>query len=291
MIRVAAPRDFNGCQNLLKQTGSSEKINQDYLYLNDRTNGFTLVVEKDAKLVALSTFTIRRTYQNSKIHSFLYWENLIVDRFNRDGVAYLSIIGYVRKLLRRGEFDDIFFVARRKKALGAHKAARFKTFGYFQLVIESVRFNQNINYQTGLSYLNYRNFSKVFNTDYAGDSKSVKEYIGLENSSNIEIQRWLFGKEGKIILDDFNKRIYFLRSVFRNKFVEVNLCIPSGYTEIIPNLSEFCSSLITINLRIRRCLNKRDGVPWYLPKLNYEALCSKEKKLLNGFEIWEHDAW
>ena len=100
MIRVAKPRDFKGCQNLLTQIGGSEKINQDYLYLNDRTNGFTLVVEKDAKLVALSTFTIRRTYQNNKSHSFIYWENLIVDRFNQDGVAYLSIIGHIRKLIR-----------------------------------------------------------------------------------------------------------------------------------------------------------------------------------------------
>jgi hypothetical protein len=291
MIRVAEPRDFKDCQKLLKQIRSSEQINQDYLYLNDRTNGFTLIVEKDAKLVALSTFTIRKTYENKKIHSFLYWENLIVDRFNRDGLAYLSIIGYVRKLLRSGEFDDIFCVVFRKKALAAHKAARFKTFGYFQLMIESVNFGRSDRYQTGLSCLNYRDFSKLFNSEQADHPKSLKQYVGLENASNIEIQRWLFGKEGKIILDDLNKRIYFLRSLFRNKFFEINLCVPSGYTETFPNLSEFCSSLISINLKIRRCTDKRHGVPWYLPKLTYEAIFLKEKKSLNSFEIWEHDAW
>ena len=104
MIRFAEPKDFNDCQKLLKQMGSSETIDQDYLYLNDRTNGFTLVVEKETKLIALSTFTIRRTYQNRRVHSFLYWENLIVDRFNQDGVAYLSIIGHIRKLIRSGKF-------------------------------------------------------------------------------------------------------------------------------------------------------------------------------------------
>lgn len=291
MIRIAKPQDIKGCQNLLKQAGNSEHINQDYLYLQDQTNGFTLVVEKEDKLVALSTFTIRRTFEHSSIHSFLYWENLIVDRFNRDGVAYLSILGYVRQLLRSGKFDDIFCVVRRKKALAAHKAARFKTFGYFQLIIQSVNLNLNARYQTGLSCRNYKDFSKLFNPEDPKHPKSLQHYVGLENASNIQIQRWLLGKEGKIILDDLNKRIYFLRSLVRNKFFEVNLCIPSSYTENFPNLSAFSSSLISINLKIRRCSHKRHGVPWYFPKLTYEAIFLKQKKSLNSFEIWEHDAW
>jgi hypothetical protein len=291
VIRIAEPRDLEGCQNLLQQIGSRKNISQNHLYLNDTTNGFTLVVERDTKLVALSTFTIRKTYQKDKNYSFLYWENLIVDRLNRDGVAYLSIIGYVRKLLRRGEFDDIFFVARRKKALEAHKAARFKTFGYFHLMIKSINFNQKVNDQNRFSCLEYSDFSALFHTDETVHSKSVKEYVGLENSSNIEIQRWLFGKEGKIVLDDFNKRIYFLRSVIKNKFFEVNLFIPSAYTESIPNLSEFSASIVTINLKFTRCFEKRGGIPWYIPKMTYEALCLNEQKLLDDFEIWEHDAW
>lgn len=291
MIRVAEPQDFKNCQYLLKQIGSSEKIDPDYLYLNDRTNGFTLVVEKEAKLVALSTFTIRRTYKDKKLTSILYWENLIVDRLNQDGVAYLSIIGYVRKLLRRGEFDDIYCVVRRKKALAVHKAARFQTFGYFQLMIESISFSRNIRFKTGLKCLDYRDFSNLFSFVQSEQPKSLKQYIGLENVSNVEIQRWIFGKQGKIILDDVNKRIYFLRSLFRSKVIEVNLCVPSGYTETFPNLSEFCTSLISINLKVRRCADERDVLPWYLPKLSYEAISLKEKKSLNRFEIWEHDAW
>ena len=58
MIRVAETQDFKNCQYLLKQIGSSEKIDPDYLYLNDRTHGFTLVVERDTKLVALSTWRV-----------------------------------------------------------------------------------------------------------------------------------------------------------------------------------------------------------------------------------------
>jgi len=291
MIRIAEPRDLEGCQNLLHQIGSREKISQDYLYLNDTANGFTLVVESETKLVAMSTFTIHKSYQNNQNYSFLYWENLIVDRFNRDGVAYLSIIGYVRKLLRRRQFDDIFFVARRKKALEAHKSARFKTFGYFYLMIGSINFKRKINYQSGFSCLEYSDFSTLFHTDETVHYKSVKEYAGLERSSNIEIHRWLFGKEGKIILDDRNKRLYFLRSVIKNNFFEVNIFIPSAYSENIPNLSEFSTAKVTINLKFTRCFEKIGGVLWYLPKVTYEALCLNEQKSLDDFQIWEHDAW
>jgi hypothetical protein len=291
MIRIAEPQDLEDCQNLIKQIGNSEKVSQNYLYLNDRTHGFTVIVENKVKIIALSTFTIRRNNQKNRNYSFLYWENLIVDRSHRDGVAYLSIIGYVRKLVRRGEFDDIFFVARRKKALDAHRAARFKTFGYFQILIESIRLKRKSTYQHGLSNLEYSEFPKLFHTKNVQGSKCVTEYVGLENSSNIEIQRWLSRKEGKIIIDDFKKRIYFLRSVFKNKLLELNLLIPSGYTENFPNLSEFGSSLIIINLRIRRYLVDQDRMSRYLPTLRYEALCLKEQKSLGDFEIWEHDAW
>jgi len=291
MLRIAEALDYDRCKTLLQQIGSVEKINQNYLYLNDTRNGFTIVVEKNKKLVALSTFTIRRVSQKNKNYSFLYWENLIVDKNNRDGVAYLSIIGYVRKLLRRREFDDIYFVARRKEALKVHKAARFKKFGYFQLTIGSIKFNQKANCQNNLTYLDYDDFSSLFDSDNEENSKSVKKYIGLENSSNHEIQRWLFGKEGKIVLDEINKRIYFLRSLFKNKFLEINLVIPSCYKEKTPDLSEFCNGRITINLKIRRCANKQEGIQWYLPKLTYEALSFNEQKLLDNFEIWEHDAW
>ena len=291
MIRIAENRDLEGCQNLLQQIGSRENISQDYLYLNDTTNGFTLVVEKDTKLVAMSTFTIRKTYQNSHNYSFLYWENLIVDRVNRDGLAYLSIIGYLRKLLRLGEFDDIFFVTRRKKALEVHKAARFKTFGYFHLMIESINFNRKVDYQSSLLCLEYSDFSTKFHSEETVHSKSVKEYIGLESSSNIEIQRWLFGKKGKIILDDLNKKLYFLRNIIKNRIFEVNLFIPSTYTENIPNLSEFSAAIVTINLKFTRCFKKRGILPWYIPKVTYEALYLNKQKLLYDFEIWEHDAW
>jgi hypothetical protein len=291
MIRIAEPGDLKEIQKLLQQIGGREKISQDYLYLNDKSNGFTLVVEKDTKLVAMSTFTIQKNYQDNQSRSFLYWENLIVDRSNRDGVAYLSIIGYVRKLLRHGKFDDVFFVARRKKALETHKSARFKTLGYFHLIIESISFSRKVNYQSGFSCLEYSDFSMLFHADDAVCSKNVKEYVGLESSSNIEIQRWLFGKEGKIVLDDFSKKLWFLRSLIKNKLFEVNLLIPSAYTEKIPNLSEFGTAIVTINLRFVRCFEKVVRAPWYMPKVTYEALCLNEKKSLYDFEIWEHDAW
>lgn len=291
MIRIAEPKDHEACQSLLRQIGLRRNIDEEALYLQDKNNGFTILVEKKHKVIAISTFTIRRICKNKKTILFLYWENLVVDKFNRDGVAYLSIIGYIKKLLRREEFDDIYFVVRRKIASDAHKALGFKTFGYFTLMIDSVMIKRKTLQKTGYSCLDYGDFSTTFHNRGVSYYNSLKEYKGLEMASGIEIQRWLGNKKGKVIIDNFNKRIFFLRSIFKNKFFEFNIFIPSFYNENIVNLSEFNTSFITVTLRIKRHSEKLQKFKWYIPRLTYEALCLKEKKSLEDFEIWEHDAW
>ncbi len=291
MIRIAEPKDLGACQNLLQQIGLPRNIDKDYLYLNDTNNGFTILVERDNKVIAISTFTIRRNYKYKKNITSLYWENLFVDKSNRDGVAYLSIIGYIKKILRREEFDDIYFVVRRKVASDAHKALGFKTFGYFTLMIDSIKINQKAAQKIGYSCFEYSDFSTIFHTGGVSYHNDLKKYKGFEMTSSVEIQRWLRSKKGKVIIDNINKKIFFLRSIFKNKFFELNIFIPGFYTEKTVNLSEFNTSFITVNLRVKRHYEKLQKFSWYVPRLTYEALCLKEKKLLDDFEIWEHDAW
>jgi len=291
MLRLAGPQDLENCKKLLIQFGKTNSVNHQDLYLDDKLNGFTVLVERDDIAIAMSTFTVRRNLCNKKETAILYWENLIVDKHNRDGMAYLLILNYVRKMVKKGEYDDIYFVARRKNALDVHKAAKFKTFGYFSVVVKNIAINKKLAHKSKLICIDYNDFSRAFNSRNQATFNGLSKYTNFKYTPIKMIERWLSGKVGRIIIDEKNKDIYFLRDLFKTRLFELIFFIPGSYSKDKIDLTEFNRAFITITLKIKRHNKKFDGAFRLMPRLVYEGLSLAGKKSLSNFEIWEHDAW
>ena len=291
MINIAGPQDFDSCIKLLRLLGPVKHITHDYLYLNNITNGFTVLVKRNDAVIAMSTFTIRRENKKEGGTAVLYWENLVVDKFHRDGIAYVLILGYLRKLIKRREFDDIYFIVRRKKALKVHKAAKFLTFGYLSVIMKRITFGIKVAPKSKFRSLSYQDFIKNINSMGQIFGRNLREYEGFEFREKKEIQRRLIGKNGNVIIDEKNMRIYFLRSIIRHPLIEVNLFIPSIYTSNVPDLSDFSKALFNVTLGVKRHKEKLNMLDWLLPRVTYEGLSLNGKKSISKFEIWEHDAW
>ena len=60
VIKIAESDDTKDCLNLLKQLGPINKFTNKLLYLDNRENGFTLLVRNNNHTVAISTFSIRK---------------------------------------------------------------------------------------------------------------------------------------------------------------------------------------------------------------------------------------
>ena len=103
-IKIAEPTDIKVCLKLLDQLDPTNKLTSNQLYLDDKKNGFTLLVKNNDRTIAISTFSIRKKKNEDSIIKALYWENLVVDKDNRDGVAYLEILGYLRKLINVNQY-------------------------------------------------------------------------------------------------------------------------------------------------------------------------------------------
>lgn len=291
MIKVADIEDFAVCLKLLEQLGSTDHITAEYLYLDNPLEGFTVLVFREDTPVAMSTFSIRRKPGIAALHKYLYWENLIVDKHYRDGLAYLSIRGYIRKLIKLQKYDDVYFVVRRKHALQVHKSAKFKTFGYLHLVLHNVDVARKQPKQDNIEIMSYPEFCNQFCKNNRHDVLRIHSFNGFEYVSERELIRQLSSKRGTVLIDNQSKNVFFLRNLIKFMFVQVNLIIPGSYEQPIPDLAGVGGALININLCLLKFQSKQRSVRSLFSLLIYEALNLSGKASLKQFQIWEHDAW
>lgn len=291
MIRIAKSEDLKFCLELLSQLGSSTHYTSKYLYLDSNTNGFTILVEKQSKPIAISTFSIRKTKRASGLKDVLYWENLAVDKNHRDGLAYIKIVSFVRKLIKEKKFDDIYFVVRRKNALKIHKAANFKVFGYLHLTFHSIFFWKKSNIEKGNEIMTYKEFVNGIDNLKTFVGRSLSEFKGLEHITEEQLKRQVSIKNGRVIIDCKNKNILFLRNLFSNLFIEINLLVPGCYQQPISGLSLPRNALININLCLVKSITNKKRPNQFLNIFSYNALNLSGESSLESFQIWEHDAW
>jgi hypothetical protein len=291
LIKIADLNDIKVSFKLLAQLGPINKFTANQLYLDDKKNGFTLLVKNNDLTIAISTFSIRKKKNRNSIMKVLYWENLIVDKDSRDGVAYLEILGYLRKLIKSKEFEDIYFAIRRKKALAIHKAAKFKVIGYIGLIFNSIRLQFKQIISKDIEILSYKEFSKRLYNSSQEDSFYLKSFKGFEEVTEYEISRQIYGKNGQVIIDKKNNRIQLVRTLFKSFLLQINLILQDDNFDLSKKLDCAKQSLFTINLALIKSLHKKRCFSIHSPFMIYEILSLKKLINISNFQFWEHDAW
>lgn len=291
VIKIAEPTDIEVCLKLLVQLGPINKLTSNQLYLDDKKNGFTLLVKNNDRTIAISTFSIRKKKNEDSIIKVLYWENLVVDKDNRDGVAYLEILGYLRKLIKSKKYEDIYFAIRRKKALTTHKAAKFKVIGYISLIFNNIRLQFQQSLSDGSEVLTYKEFHNRLTSSSLNNTFYLKSFKDFDGVTEKEICRQIYGKNGQVIIDKENNQIQFVRTLFKSFLLQINLVLKDDDFDLSKKLECTKQSLVTINLTLVKSLNKNRSFSIHTPIMIYEILSLKKLVNVNTFRFWEHDAW
>jgi len=291
VIKIAEPTDIKVCLKLLDQLDPTNKLTSNQLYLDDKKNGFTLLVKNNDRTIAISTFSIRKKKNEDSIIKALYWENLVVDKDNRDGVAYLEILGYLRKLIKSNKYGDIYFAIHRKKASATHKAAKFKVIGYIGLVFDNIRLQFQKSLSDDSEVLTYKEFHNRLTKSYLDNTFYLKSFKDFDEVTEQEICRQIYGKNGQVIIDKRNNRIQLVRTLFKTFLLQINLVIKDNDFDLSKKLKCTKQSLVTINLTLVKSLNKNRSFSIHTPLMIYEILSLKKLININTFQFWEHDAW
>lgn len=295
VIKIADLKDIEICKRLLSQLRPNYNFTINQLYLDDKKNGFTLLVKNKNTVIAISTFSIRKKKKDKLFIKALYWENLIVDKNHRDGVAYIEILGYLKKLIYSKKYDDIYFVVRRKKASKIHKAANFKLIGYIGLIFNDISFqlpqNQSNKLSNKLEVLTYKQFQQLLNNASAKNNFFLKNFNGFEMTEEDQICRQIYNKNGQIIINRKRNYIKFVRTIYKSFLLQINIIHDDNNFDISKNFEYFKQSIININLKLVKLLHKDKFFSIYNPILKYELLSLKKIINFKEFKFWEHDAW
>tara|TARA_A100001011_G_scaffold397040_1_gene496801 strand:+ start:3592 stop:4494 length:903 start_codon:yes stop_codon:yes gene_type:complete len=291
VIKIADLTDVKVSFKLLAQMGPIKKLTANQLYLDDKKNGFTILVKNNDNTIAISTFSIRKKKYKNSIVKVLYWENLIVDKNKRDGVAYLEILGYLRKLIKSKEYEDIYFAIRRKKALAIHKAAKFRVIGYISLIFNSIRLQFRQILSEDIEILSYEEFYKHLQNSSSNKIFYLKNFKGFEEVAEHEISRQIYGKNGQVIVDKKNNRIQLVRTIFKSFLLQVNLILQDDDFDLSKKLKCTKQSLFTINFALVKSLHNKRYFSIHSPLMIYEILSLKKLINISNFQFWEHDAW
>ena len=292
VIKIAESDDTKDCLNLLKQLGPINKFTNKLLYLENRDNGFTILVKNNNNnTVAISTFSIRKKQNKITSLKMLYWENLVVDKDYRDGLAYIEILGYLKKLIKSKKYDDIYFVIRRKKAMETHKAARFNVIGHIYIIFNSIRFQLRQHSSDDIKVLTYSDFSERFLNDSPKNNFSLKNFKGFDLVAEKELARQILGKSGQVIIDKKNKNLQLIRTVFKSYFLQINLIFKDDNYDISRKLKYTKQPLITINFLLIKSTQNNQFFGICFPLIKYKLLSFKKLIDFNTFKFWEHDAW
>lgn len=290
MIRLATTDDFQACNQLLKELNPALEVDPEHLYLSDNSNGFTIVMLAGSQIIGMSTFSIRRKNYSNEMYRLLYWENLIVDKKYRDGTAYLALISYLRKLVKTNVYSDVYFLVRRKQVLDLHKKARFKNFGYVGLCFDGISIGYSIEKHNNVTTLSYEEFREKITSPQDKDKIALAKFRGFEGVSAMVIERQLKFKHGKVVLDHETRNVHFIRALFKNRLLSVNLIIPGHYTDNAKRVPIKSNSVLNINFRLVKSENESYTKGRFFI-LKYHALSFTQIVKFDSLEIWEHDAW
>ena len=175
MALIAEQKDLPNCQELLKQLSSSNKFTCKYLYIPSNEEGFSTVVYRSKKIVGMSTFSLRSKETDQGNFKALFWENLIVDKDARNGEAYLDLILFLRRLIRNNQFQEIYLIAHRQKALRVHKSANFKEIGYVDILFSNFQLHLQQKKSRNISVITYQKFiQKLENSNSSKSSITMQ---------------------------------------------------------------------------------------------------------------------
>ena len=299
-VQEASPEDFDKCLDLLRHRdgGRSSKATKAGLYLEDQKLGFTLITtENEGKQVTgISTFS-KRTIEpmdGVKQHS-LYWENLYVHSYYRDGAAYIKIFAYLRRLIKRKEISDIYFIVHRPQALKLHQKVGFKRIAPFYLCVKfsdiTLKFSDKVIDPSIAAVCDFNDFGKTLRTlslDLQKDFLSSLETSSELNTDNII--RQLAGKRGLCLFANKGRRLLFVR-VYK-LFFGMHFYLPTSTALTTSDRLVIKSVLPSgINIGIRFCRGSYDQKkPMFILRtyhlLSYLGVVSSDR-----FNLLEHDAF
>jgi len=286
MVTVAKKKDLVSCQELLSQLSSSDKFSGEYLYIPETKNGFTVLVHKNNNPIGMSTFSLRVKKINQRYIRALFWENLIVDKDVRDGQAYLELILFLRRLIRNDEFQEIYLIAHRQKALNAHKSASFKEIGYINILFSNFQLHIRQSVTKDIDVLTYQEFREEIQKKYSSKFFTIKKFLEDYELSYEQISRQLTGKNGLIFINYKEKNFVFARVLFQFLFLQINLIL--GDRNDVNLLRYSKGFKLYINLVLKKSSTEERSL---LTLRRYSILSFCDSLNLDSVKFWENDAW
>ena len=291
MLRKATIHDFESCLKLLNLLDKKIKPLEADLFLRENSYGYTLVIEQEANVIGMSTFAQRHKVSNGLKINTLYWENLVVGKSSRDGTSYLQILGFLRKQIRLKNIDDVYFVARRRKALDVHKAARFKEVGKVGLFFERFQIKTFRKQQPTSTVVTYEDFVTKTNVS---DELVCQIIDGIKGETRITydvLKRQLRNKLGHIVIDHDSKQTFFIRSLYSNRLITINLFLFESRSSSKLDFSYINNSVFSLSFGLKFLKKNHHSKFFNGPILTYSLLSLAGLISEDNFEFWEHDAW
>ena len=109
--------------------------------------------------------------------------------------------------------------------------------------------------------------------------------------SEHQICRQIYGKNGQVIIDRKKNYIQLVRTFFKSFLLQINIIHDDNDFDQSKKLKYSKQSLITINLKLVKLVNKNKFLNMCIPYMKYEALSLKKLINFKEFKFWEHDAW
>lgn len=295
MLKIAQNEDLVKCQNLLGNLNPNlNNISSTALHLKSYKNGFTLLIEKNNKAIAISTFTIRKKKIDNIYLKMLYWENLYVEKSERNGLAYIQMLSFIKKRLQTKDFNDLYFIVRRKSVSKLHKIFKFKTIGFMMLRVKNIKFHLG-------SYLNHKNLRtlpyskfKYFWKSLSNQDKKkyLENFMPYTKWNMYTILRQINNKKGFFIINDCEYKIQFISTYFQKWYVSINICLEnSNQSDLMHNSLLTFQKGIVINLYLLKLIRKPNLFIKLTSLANYEIMSYLGTIKSKFFYPFEHDAW
>lgn len=293
MMKIASLEDFENCFKLLEGFVSNKKnINPKKLYLNDQSDGFTVIIMQNQIPVAISTFSYRKKIINDRFVRLLYWENLFVHPKYRGGIYYLKIIGFLKNKIKSKEYNDIYFLVRRKEAIKTHRAMNFKTTFFVLLKFKNIYFNSKKIDGSHIK-INYHEFESFFSKLTAETQNKILTNLSTKSCWKAsQLFRQLKNKNGFVIYDEINQTTTFIRNIFNIRWFSVNIIMNNGRNDNFFNKeSMFPNKGLSINFELCKTSLPLSFFEKYASLIKYEMMSLHGTVNLDNFQLVEHDAW
>lgn len=286
IIKVADKSNIKDIKKLLlERDGDSIKLNIiDYFYLDNAQNGFTLLVfnKKDIP-IAISSFSIRLFKTNYSSKGSLYWENLFVSPSARNGLAYLTIVKYIKNLIKENKFSDIYFLVHKAKPILIHSKMGFKKIKTISLLFAGFKFKTFNSKRFSNDFLVYK-FDEI---EKMYSIREMRESICKNiNWTKESIKRQISYKDGIAVYSKINNEITMISYKKILPFVNIIIFLQgNSNNRLIHNIK----NELPYGLNIFTTTKRGSYINFTIKKFFLFSLRNNIDS--NNFNLLEHDAF